>query len=383
MYVIVTKTMITFLNTFKWFCFYKMKCTRDIIYLFLLFGWKFYFSNFNLELRKHNNCCNHNKHCPKKAEYLTQMTANSRTSATSTCLSIFDFDWLLTWCHFGVTWQQIGPSRALRRTSPVHKRTFTFPPEVACRIPTSVRLKDNGMFPALLCSLLLLHGSLGEIVFRCPSCTAERQAACPKLSTSCEIVREPGCGCCPVCARQKGELCGVYTPRCGSGLRCYPTVNSELPLEQLIQGRGRCENKVDLEPTMPNQESGHSGESQDLFVNTNWCTVAAKMYAYRTYDFALWCLLNVDFSLIWEISTESNISAGSLFWHPFLHHLVWLFTAPLLDHQLLSELLLVHLLLVLDFVYTRILPVIGKPGNVKVSVKMGIYLGRSWELMQW
>ncbi|KAI2660874.1 Insulin-like growth factor-binding protein 2-B [Labeo rohita] len=157
--------------------------------------------------------------------------------------------------------KQIGPSRALRRTSPVPKRTFTFPPEVACRIPTSVRLKDNGMFPVLLCSLLLLHGSLGEIVFRCPSCTAERQAACPKLTTSCEIVREPGCGCCPVCARQKGEQCGVYTPRCGSGLRCYPSANSELPLEQLIQGLGRCENKVDLEPTMTNQESGHSAFS--------------------------------------------------------------------------------------------------------------------------
>lgn len=170
------------------------------------------------------------------------------------------------WCHVGVTWQQIGPSRALRRTSPVPKRTFTFPPEVACRIPTSVSLKDNGMFCALLCSLLLLHGSVGEIVFRCPSCTAERQAACPKTTTDCEIVREPGCGCCPVCARQKGDLCGVYTPRCGSGLRCYPSANSELPLEQLIQGLGRCENKVDLEPTMTNQESGHSGESQD-FVN--------------------------------------------------------------------------------------------------------------------
>ncbi|ROL52242.1 Insulin-like growth factor-binding protein 2-B [Anabarilius grahami] len=114
------------------------------------------------------------------------------------------------------------------------------------------------MFCALLCSLLLLHGSVGEIVFRCPSCTAERQAACPKLTTSCEIVREPGCGCCPVCARQKGEQCGVYTPRCGSGLRCYPSANSELPLQQLIQGLGQCDNKVDLEPTMTNQESGHS-----------------------------------------------------------------------------------------------------------------------------
>lgn len=117
------------------------------------------------------------------------------------------------------------------------------------------------MFSVLLLGLFLLHGSLGEIVFRCPSCTAERQAACPKLTTSCaEIVREPGCGCCPVCARQKGELCGVYTPRCATGLRCYPGAHSDLPLEQLIQGLGRCDIKVDLETTMSTPELGHSGE---------------------------------------------------------------------------------------------------------------------------
>ncbi|KAA0715462.1 Insulin-like growth factor-binding protein 2-B [Triplophysa tibetana] len=106
------------------------------------------------------------------------------------------------------------------------------------------------MISALL-ALFLLDGSLMEIVFRCPSCTAERQAACPKLTSSCaEIVREPGCGCCPVCARQKGELCGVYTPRCGSGLRCYPSANTDLQLEQLLQGLGRCDIIVDLETTM-------------------------------------------------------------------------------------------------------------------------------------
>ncbi|XP_056308542.1 insulin-like growth factor-binding protein 2-B [Danio aesculapii] len=170
---------------------------------------------------------------------------------------------------------------------------------------------------ALLCSLLLVHGSLGEIVFRCPSCTAERQAACPKLTTSCEIVREPGCGCCPVCARQKDELCGVYTPRCGSGLRCYPSANSELPLEQLIQGLGRCENKVDLEPTMTNQESAaHSGESQDLFDLGNQHRVR---YQCRVFVLA-------------PLSPPSCLIV---------------YTAPLLD-QLLPKPLLVHLLITLS-----------------------------------
>ncbi|XP_042350768.1 insulin-like growth factor-binding protein 2-B [Plectropomus leopardus] len=89
---------------------------------------------------------------------------------------------------------------------------------------------------------------LGDLAFRCPSCTAERLAACPKVTTACtEIVREPGCGCCPLCARLEGELCGVYTPRCSSGLRCYPSTGSELPLQQLIQGLGRCGQKVDLD----------------------------------------------------------------------------------------------------------------------------------------
>uniref|UniRef100_A0A672I9L6 Insulin-like growth factor-binding protein 2-B n=1 Tax=Salarias fasciatus TaxID=181472 RepID=A0A672I9L6_SALFA len=91
---------------------------------------------------------------------------------------------------------------------------------------------------------------LGDLVFRCPSCTAERLATCPKVTALCaEIVREPGCGCCPVCARTEGELCGVYTPRCSSGLRCYPSVDAELPLRQLIQGLGRCGQKVDVDVT--------------------------------------------------------------------------------------------------------------------------------------
>ncbi|KAA8579754.1 hypothetical protein FQN60_006847 [Etheostoma spectabile] len=125
------------------------------------------------------------------------------------------------------------------------------------------------------CSLLILcaslaGASLAEMVFRCPGCTAERQALCPRLTETCaEIVREPGCGCCPVCARQEGEMCGVYTPRCSTGLRCYPTPDSELPLEQLVQGQGQCRRKVDTETTTFSQEhreqtSERSRELKDL-----------------------------------------------------------------------------------------------------------------------
>lgn len=119
----------------------------------------------------------------------------------------------------------------------------------------------------LLLSVAFAGASLAEMVFRCPSCTAERQAACPKLTETCaEIVREPGCGCCPVCARQEGELCGVYTPRCSSGLRCYPKPDSELPLEQLVQGLGLCGHKVDTEPTASLEHREQlSGQSIGLY----------------------------------------------------------------------------------------------------------------------
>ncbi|XP_063144909.1 insulin-like growth factor-binding protein 2 [Candoia aspera] len=86
--------------------------------------------------------------------------------------------------------------------------------------------------------------ALPEVLFRCPPCTADRLAACPPAgpeTAACpELVREPGCGCCPVCARFEGEPCGVYTPRCVSGFRCYPSPGSELPLRALMHGEGTC-----------------------------------------------------------------------------------------------------------------------------------------------
>ncbi|XP_051839535.1 insulin-like growth factor-binding protein 2 isoform X1 [Antechinus flavipes] len=132
--------------------------------------------------------------------------------------------------------------------------------------------------PALLLLLPLLpsllagggsHGALAEVLFRCPPCTPERLAACappaagpaaqpavPPAAASAaaaavlpctELVREPGCGCCPVCARLEGEACGVYTPRCAQGLRCYPNPGSELPLQALVQGEGTCAKRRDTE----------------------------------------------------------------------------------------------------------------------------------------
>ncbi|CAL8307028.1 unnamed protein product [Merluccius merluccius] len=112
--------------------------------------------------------------------------------------------------------------------------------------------------------ILSLGASLAEVVFRCPACTAERQALCPPPTDTCaEVVREPGCGCCPACARREGDSCGVYTPRCAGGLRCYPRPDSELPLEQLVQGQGLCGHRVDPEPptwSLDAREHASSGQ---------------------------------------------------------------------------------------------------------------------------
>lgn len=101
------------------------------------------------------------------------------------------------------------------------------------------------MFGFLFAFLSLPGLLLGDLVFRCPRCTAENQDGCPKVTPCSEIVREPGCGCCPVCARAEGEPCGVYTPRCSTGLTCSPSSGAEFPLQQLIQGFGRCTRRAE------------------------------------------------------------------------------------------------------------------------------------------
>ncbi|GCC46438.1 hypothetical protein chiPu_0030397, partial [Chiloscyllium punctatum] len=113
-----------------------------------------------------------------------------------------------------------------------------------------------------LCGILLCGGgaalpllvSLGlgllladEVAFRCPPCGLEQLSGCPTPAGCRETVREPGCGCCWSCARALGEPCGVYTPRCGAGLRCYPRTDTEYPLQDLVQGQGLCGRRRDLE----------------------------------------------------------------------------------------------------------------------------------------
>ncbi|KAF6086013.1 insulin like growth factor binding protein 3 [Phyllostomus discolor] len=82
-------------------------------------------------------------------------------------------------------------------------------------------------------------------VVRCEPCDERALAQCappPPAPECAELVREPGCGCCLTCALLEGQPCGIYTERCGAGLRCHPQPGEPRPLQALLDGRGVCTN---------------------------------------------------------------------------------------------------------------------------------------------
>nr|XP_023671521.1 insulin-like growth factor-binding protein 1 [Paramormyrops kingsleyae] len=103
----------------------------------------------------------------------------------------------------------------------------------------------RGLFQRWLCVLFLagVRGSpfLAAGPIRCAPCTPEKLRDCPAVAPGCaEVQREPGCGCCSVCALAKGEPCGVYTAHCGTGLRCTPKPEDPRPIHTLIHGQATC-----------------------------------------------------------------------------------------------------------------------------------------------
>ncbi|XP_077574542.1 insulin-like growth factor-binding protein 4 [Stigmatopora nigra] len=91
-----------------------------------------------------------------------------------------------------------------------------------------------------LAALTLVTLCWSERAIRCPPCSEERLAGCGPPQDCQETVREAGCGCCPTCALPRGAHCGVYSPRCGAGLRCYPPQGMDRPLRSLMHGQGVC-----------------------------------------------------------------------------------------------------------------------------------------------
>uniref|UniRef100_S4RHZ7 Uncharacterized protein n=1 Tax=Petromyzon marinus TaxID=7757 RepID=S4RHZ7_PETMA len=88
-------------------------------------------------------------------------------------------------------------------------------------------------------SCLALGGGGAGPVVRCEPCDDRALSQC-ELPTGCELVREPGCGCCLTCALREGAQCGIYTERCGFGLKCLPQAGEERQLQAMLEGRGVC-----------------------------------------------------------------------------------------------------------------------------------------------
>ncbi|XP_071005895.1 insulin-like growth factor-binding protein 1 [Oncorhynchus clarkii lewisi] len=110
-------------------------------------------------------------------------------------------------------------------------------------------LKNVLVSAAVCCSVLVtavLGSLLGSAVLaqepiRCAPCAPEKLSECPVVAHGCmEVLSEPGCGCCLVCALMTGELCGIYTAPCGYGLRCTPIPGDLQPLHSLIRSQAVC-----------------------------------------------------------------------------------------------------------------------------------------------
>lgn len=94
----------------------------------------------------------------------------------------------------------------------------------------------------LVLPLLSITGARSSYV-PCQPCDQKALSMCPPVPVACELVKEPGCGCCLTCALEEGQPCGVYTGPCTRGLRCLPKNGEEKPLHALLHGRGVCRNE--------------------------------------------------------------------------------------------------------------------------------------------
>ncbi|KAK1336623.1 hypothetical protein QTO34_002657 [Cnephaeus nilssonii] len=127
---------------------------------------------------------------------------------------------------------------------------------------------------------------LGSFV-HCEPCDEKALSMCPPSPLGCELVKEPGCGCCMTCALAEGQSCGVYTERCAQGLRCLPRQDEEKPLHALLHGRGVCMNEktyreqVKIVPTpafstLPLLQEGRDSFSLNQLQSLGLCTSVSQ-----------------------------------------------------------------------------------------------------------
>lgn len=111
----------------------------------------------------------------------------------------------------------------------------------------------------LIATFLLCTSTCWGSYVPCEPCDQKALSMCPPVPVGCQLVKEPGCGCCLTCALSEGQSCGVYTGTCSRGLRCLPKNGEEKPLHALLHGRGVCTNEKMFKSLHPSQD----GETPD------------------------------------------------------------------------------------------------------------------------
>ncbi|XP_056131852.1 insulin-like growth factor-binding protein 1a [Lampris incognitus] len=146
---------------------------------------------------------------------------------------------------------------------------------------SGLSMKHVVVAAAVCCSVLaaVTFGSpvMGPEPIRCAPCTPEKLSECPAVAPGCaEVLREPGCGCCLACALNAGDLCGIYTAPCGSGLRCTPAPGDLRPLHALTTGQAVCSESTQPErsPEPRNQDLAFPDQGEPETEMENTATVS-------------------------------------------------------------------------------------------------------------
>lgn len=81
-----------------------------------------------------------------------------------------------------------------------------------------------------LVSFLSILASVSSSNFDCELCSDQEYNSCPYVepSSTCQVVSEPNCGCCYMCAKKVGEACGTAVGQCEENLECLPPPETAL-----------------------------------------------------------------------------------------------------------------------------------------------------------
>uniref|UniRef100_G1Q9W0 Insulin-like growth factor-binding protein 5 n=1 Tax=Myotis lucifugus TaxID=59463 RepID=G1Q9W0_MYOLU len=111
----------------------------------------------------------------------------------------------------------------------------------------------------------------------CEPCDEKALSMCPPSPLGCELVKEPGCGCCMTCALAEGQSWSMCWKKGTQGRRCLGRGRAEAPTCSVIESFGICSWETDFR-----RLSEIDRESQEHEDPTT-ADVAEETYAPKTF----------------------------------------------------------------------------------------------------